>query len=477
MYKMRPIFVFLIVSTFFYIIEPFQGLTQNTRPEIKISIDGLRDTVIYLAKYYGDKQYLIDTAYRKKSYYLFNSDSLYPQGLYLLAGQGKKHLMDLLMGADQTFQITSDTISLFNHAKIKGNEELEAFFIYFRDLGKKQELKKALNDRYITSINNTDSINIIKQELKQLDSLVKINENQTISRFTDSFLAVFLKASRETELPDHLKKSDTPEMKQEAYQYLRSHYWDNLSFTDARLLNTPFFYQKIDSFLEKMIIPSPDSLITAIDQIINKTGKSGEIFKFLIWKLTTKYQSSTIMGFDKIYVHLIDTYYTTGLVNWYDSKVMEQLIERANTLKPVLIGKSAPPMILADTSGKYFDLYKLTNKFIIIYFWDPDCGHCREELPKIMEFYENYKDSLNLEVYSVCVDSDIEKMKKYLKKNQIPWIITSAFIGKTPNIQKKYDAFSTPLIYIVDENKTIIAKRILSGQFLEFFDRYKKSRN
>lgn len=459
------------------IIASFSGFGQNLKPDIKVTIKGNSDSLLFLAKYYGDKTYLVDTALRKKNSFYLTPDSLYPQGLYMLVSQNKKRMMDLLMGSDQTFEISTDTSDYFNNCTIKGNEELKAFVDYFIEFGKKQEIKKNIIERSNLSKDNPDSLTNLRNELRTLDSIVKLNEENTINKYKGSFFSVFLKASQEIELPDSIAKSEATDRDKQAFRFMRAHFFDNISFTDERLLNTPFFYQKIETYLDKMIIPLPDSLIAAIDDIIGRTNKTGQVFKFLIWKLTIKYETSKIMGYDKIFVHLIDTYYISGLVNWYDAKVMEQLIGKGNTLKPLLIGKQAPPIILADTAGKYYDLYKIPAKYTILYFWDPDCGHCREELPKLKEYYAQKKDSLNLEIFSICVDPDLEKMKKYLKKNDIPWIKTSAFIGKTAGIAKTYDALTTPLIYILNENKTIIAKRLLSGQFDEFFKNQSKQFN
>jgi len=458
---------FAIISVILMVCTLASG--QTIKPEIRVIIDGKMDSLLYLAKYYGEKTYMVDTAFKKKNRYIFTADSLYPQGLYMFVDQSRRRLMDFLMTSDQVFEISADSANYSALAKVTGNEELATFFEYYKELGNKQQLKKEITEQFNEHKDNADSLEMLRNKMKDLDSLVRKTEEEMIRKHQGSFFSVFLKASQEVLLPDSLVKSKLPDRDRRAYRYMKEHYFDNLSFKDERLLNTPFFYTRVESFLDKMIVPSPDSICAAIDYMLGMTGKSGPVFKFLIWKLTYKYESSNIMGYDKVFVHIIDNYFSTGLVNWYDAKVTSQLIDRANSLRAVLIGNAAPPIVLADTAGKLYDLYRIPNKFTVLYFWDPDCGHCREELPKLKAYYAQKKDSIDFEIFSVCSDPDLEKMKKYLRKNEIPWIAVNAAIGKTANVKKMYDALTTPLIYILDENKSIIAKKILSDQFDEFF--------
>ena len=70
----------------------------------------------------------------------------------------------------------------------------------------------------------------------------------------------------------------------------------------------------------------------------------------------------------------------------------DELCEKASALEPLLIGKMAPRIILADTSEKkWIDFYQLPNKYNLLIFWDPDCGHCKKEIPKLKKMYQSLK--------------------------------------------------------------------------------------
>ena len=64
------------------------------------------------------------------------------------------------------------------------------------------------------------------------------------------------------------------------------------------------------------------------------------------------------------------------------------------------------------------------------------------------------------------------KMGKYIDDNELKWISVNGPRSYVGTYQKLYDAATTPTIYILDEKKKIIAKKIGAGQLQEFLDNY-----
>ena len=55
------------------------------------------------------------------------------------------------------------------------------------------------------------------------------------------------------------------------YYYYRNHYFDNFNISDPRLLRTPFYEDKIMTYLTKVVPQIPDSLIPYADYFIEKS--------------------------------------------------------------------------------------------------------------------------------------------------------------------------------------------------------------
>jgi hypothetical protein len=78
----------------------------------------------------------------------------------------------------------------------------------------------------------------------------------------------------------------------------------------------------------------------------------------------------------------------------------------------------------------------------------------------MVEFYNKKKDELGLKVFAVCTDTSMAEMKKFIRKDQMNFINVNGPRAITPHYSELYDIYSTPVIYLLDEKKIIISKRI-----------------
>jgi alkyl hydroperoxide reductase subunit AhpC len=135
----------------------------------------------------------------------------------------------------------------------------------------------------------------------------------------------------------------------------------------------------------------------------------------------------------------------------------------------------------AQLEKMYVTLHDIKADYLILLFWDVDCGHCQTEVPKILEDYHQFvKDKKDVKVYSVYTQYDYEKYAKYIAEHKLDWINVYDPVHLN-NIREKYDVYSTPVIYILDKNKVIKAKKIGSEQIKDIIRNmeaeYKSAKN
>ena len=148
---------------------------------------------------------------------------------------------------------------------------------------------------------------------------------------------------------------------------------------------------------------------------------------------------------------------------------------------------------MTDTSSqKWYDFYSLDSDYTILYFWDPGCGHCKKETPKLNELYEKKLKDRNVAVFAVAkaTGDDFDKWRKFIKEKELSFInvgltqeiydlarkdIHSLIPAKTTlesiNYQVTYDIFSTPRVWILDKDKVIIGKGLGVAQLEDFLDK------
>jgi thiol-disulfide isomerase/thioredoxin len=185
-----------------------------------------------------------------------------------------------------------------------------------------------------------------------------------------------------------------------------------------------------------------------------------------------RYASSEIMGHDAVVVHMADKVYLAGKAPWASKEYLDDLEKRVSRLRHNLIGMKASELLMGSFAGHHVSLYDVEAEFTIVYFWEPDCGHCKVATPMLKEYYDSNKSS-GIEIFAVCTNHDKEKWEKYIVEHGLTWIN-----GWDPQRMSRFDYFynveSTPLIYILDHDKKIIAKRLAVEDVEAFIDSYRK---
>ncbi|MBW8050407.1 MAG: DUF5106 domain-containing protein [Cytophagales bacterium] len=461
---------------------------------IRIKVSGIKDTVCFLANHYGGKQYYKDTArVDANGVFIFKGDKALPGGIYLVIIPGTKYFEFLV--TEQNISIETDTLNLVGNLKVKRSEENKLFYGYIRYINNKRKeigpLRKAL--RAIKD--NEDSTALLKERIAKIDEEVNNYQLTFIKEHSTTLSAKIFKASMEIKIPE------TPILKNGrkdslfAYRYYRAHFFDNVDLSDDRLLRTPIIHNKIIKFIQKMTPQIPDSINKAADFVVEKTRANKEVFKYVVHWITNTYEKSKIMGMDAVFVHMAENYYMTDDVYWIDSTQRFRISERVKTLKPLLIGKKAKNLIMKDVhekqvyslhdfSGQYtirllsgadckenrsYTVLPLKARFTILCFWDPDCGHCKKTIPKLEAVYQKYKRD-DVEIYGVCTEAVLTKCIAFIEKYNLTWLNVADPCYQN-NFRADYDISSTPKIFLLDENKKIIAKQLDVKQLDDFLAR------
>jgi len=233
------------------------------------------------------------------------------------------------------------------------------------------------------------------------------------------------------------------------------------------------YRDKINEYLDKLYAPHPDSIPRAIGKIISNAKRNQETYKYATWICLLKYQQPDIMGLDEVYVNVFDNYFASGEMDfWVNDKLKKNLKDHADRLRKSLVGKKAPNLIMQDANFKPRSMYDIKNKYTVLFIFDPDCGHCKEETPKLVSFYNTKK--YDLEVYAVSADTSMAKMRDYIKEMNTKWITVNGPRTYVGPYQDLYDAMTTPSLYVIDEKKKIIAKKVPAEKLDDFLMKHEK---
>jgi thiol-disulfide isomerase/thioredoxin len=453
-------------------------ITLNAKADkgykLTFKINGLKNDTVLLANYYGDKTYVQDTAkLDAKGVAVFTGKKDLPRGIYMFVHKRRK-LFEVIVVPGENFSIETDTLDYFEKMKIKDSKENTLFYDYMKFLNSKGKLAGPIREemqKLGKEKTTTEEYKTAQLKMKALDTEVKTYINATLTANNTTLFAHFVKANQDIDMPEAPLLANGRTDSTFGYRYYKAHYWDNIDFTDDGLIRTPVFHGKLENYIKKMTYQIPDSINVSSDIICNKAKPSKELFKYCVWYITNQYEQSQIMGMDAVFHHMVKNFYSYKQTPWIDSTTMFKITDKANKLEPILIGKKAPNVILKDFSGVVHNLYAVPNKYTVLYFFDPDCGHCQKVTPVLTAMYDSLKRE-GAEVFQVgsSLKAEYGKWTAFVKKLGMKGI-NVADPDYQSNFRYEYDLQSYPQLFVLDKDKKIVGKKLAVEQLVDFLQR------
>lgn len=451
---------------------------QKYDVDIKIKVNNYKNAPVVLGYYFNGQTLVKDTVITD-NYGVANfvKDTKYPEGIYLVYFP-EKSFFDIIMGDDQHFELECDTLSNAPaRAKVKDCKLLADFIDYQNYLSTKQNEFKVLSEQYKVSDGNEKKQTEIKEKYAAVDREVKAKNIEMIEANKDNCFGLFLNGLRDVEIPEFEVTAATEVerdslIRQKKYYYYREHYFDNLNLKDDRILRTPYFTKKLDTYINEVVPQIPDTVGDECVKIIEMTRGNEESFRYVTSHLYNLMNNSKIMGMDAALVTIADKYYLAGQCPWTEKKFIDDLREQINGIRYTLINHKAVDLkrMPSVNQGEYFTLSEVDADYTILVFWEPSCGHCKKEIPLLKsEVWDKYKDK-GVKVFAVYCQTETEPWQQFIEEHQLEEWMNVYDPYRRTNFRQYYNIKSTPQIFILDKSKTIIAKKIGVDQIGGFLD-------
>ncbi|MGB1247481.1 MAG: thioredoxin-like domain-containing protein [Chitinophagales bacterium] len=463
------------IATLLFITLSLGLFAQKNGHNIEIKITDLANSQVMIAYHMQGKHYISDTLeVNEKGIALLKGDEPKEPGVYLCVFPSLQNKYFEFIIREQNFSMEVASGDIHNTLKFKNSEENELFY---SDMGEMSTVRTQVEGL------KAQIVNADEKRTKTLeDEINKLNKEYTDKRIKlaednpDFLYSALLGMMREIKIPD-APVDEQGNIIDSTFQwkYYKHHFWDYTDFSNAGILRTPVFHGKMEDYIDKRTSPHPDSLAKSCDILLEKASANDDVFQYVLVTLVNKFANSKVMGQDGIYVHLVENYYNTGKAWWVEEDQLEKMKERVTALKPLLIDVTAPDLTLRDTSlAVKYRLHDLPHDYVIVFVWDPECGHCKKAMPALKAFYDKYKDK-SVMVYAISTVNyeNLGDWKDFVKENNLDWLNVADPYNET-NFRKIYDISSTPQLYILDNEKTIVGKRIGTGQLEDFFYNYWK---
>ena len=232
------------------------------------------------------------------------------------------------------------------------------------------------------------------------------------------------------------------------------HFWDGIEEFDGPTDRNPLMEMQIDYYFDSLVSPLPDSICTEIDRLLGRNINT-ELRDFILWHLLTRYQNPVYMVQDQVFIHLYDNYFSKLEIKDLKDGNLLLIADKAERLRRLQFFCIAPNFKGTDFNGRSFNLHEIESDYVVLFFFDHDCFTCNDELDELTH--------INLpEISIVAIDTNPDG---HVVDNNLFNIST---ININEDLFKLYDVESTPMIYVLDRDKRIIAKRIRAEQIKLF---------
>lgn len=431
---------FFLLLTVFLIISGLSAQTNKSKFKLEIDAPYNKGQTAYLLNYWKENTYITDSCLISDlGKGLLQSEQSLPTGQYVLYIKPDIQL-ELLLN-DKSENVKISVSKDITNSKVKGSKDTEILWDYIKQI---------------------NSFNKIKEETPGTELTdQKINDytQKFILKHKGSWASDFIKGTMPISLP-----YQTPQNNEEALtnsQYMKKHYFDHISLTDPRLLRTDYFWSYLDNYLENWVSKNDiDSLAYTTDDLVAKSMGNQTCFEQILMHYLNKAINSKLMGMENVWAKLAENYIFDKNYAQVDSTEISALRSQYELIKYNRIGMTARGLKLETLEGDTIQLHDVTAKYIILYFYDPTCSHCRSETKEIKtNLYPKYKDK-GLKIVTVNIHNDSKMWKSYVEQNNISDWINCADPNHKSKYWMYYNTSAVPSVYVLDEDKKIIAKGI-----------------
>lgn len=473
---------------FFALLVSGQLVHAQSKYTISGHVEGLKDTVLYLANYYGSKLYYNDTTQiDSKGNFSFPGKPFKECGKYSIVTPATTRFDIIVDEENIVIDFTVDCS--IDGIKIKESKNNKIFYDYVRYINEKIKLRNPIEVALKDSTKTEEEKEPFRKQLKDLNDEVVLYQKEMISKNPNLLVSKLVKMGMDIEVPDAPSELSDDEKKRWSYYYYRAHYWDNVDLADPRLIRDQSYHKVLEKFITQTLPQVPDTMITELESVLDRVGKANEDgFKYIVHQFTYNFEVAKIMCMDEGFVYMVDNYYAKGLCPWVKEEKIKDMKEAADKKRHCLCGEIGPNIILPDSNGVWQSMYDVKSKYTLVVIWEATCGHCKKELPKLNDLYKKWKDK-GLEVYGVHNNLEVDKWKKFLSDNKIEFMnvsrnqfimnqdsATKLVYGgvtdlKSLNFHQYWDVTSTPKVYLLDKDHKVIAKSLGSEQLDQLLDK------
>ena len=231
-------------------------------------------------------------------------------------------------------------------------------------------------------------------------------------------------------------------------------FWDDVDFADTTLVSNKVLSDKLITYLYQFTAAEEkdfDSLtIAGLDVVLGKAKANMRVYEYVLEFALNGYSG---MGRSAVTDYLLNyPQLAEGEITMAEGLRLDSITE---PYQKVRVGSKAPDFSGLALDGQPYHLHESQANRIIVFFWSADCEYCHEFLVEIRKKLD-LKSDYELVTFALADDSD--EVRATIKKMRLPgyhFYDEKRWEGRA---FLDYHITSTPTVFVLDADKTIVCK-------------------
>jgi thiol-disulfide isomerase/thioredoxin len=321
-------------------------------------------------------------------------------------------------GAKLNFTLDGTNLSL-----LKPSDNLNKDFILFQTATTTVDDKKIRLQQLIKSYPNSITALFAKLELKKLDA---------------NFAHTYSSTERKT----------------------RDAYFNGIDLQDKRIALLPNAYSFLYEYMSLLPVTN-ENYQDNVDLLFKGADCNSKNYIFYldwVFKNLTYYQRYNLSN---TYRYVYSMYLDKDICKSRDDKFYNKTTESLKKLNELPIGTVIPDFKMEDSVGKMYDIKSIYSKgdYTFLSFYDPDCSHCQEMMPKVASYFEaNKQSSKQVQKIAFINSKDIAKWQAFIQEYKLTDWLNVKTVKDDMKYMNDLKVFTNPQFFLLDEKGTILLK-------------------
>lgn len=135
------------------------------------------------------------------------------------------------------------------------------------------------------------------------------------------------------------------------------------------------------------------------------------------------------------------------------------------------LGSIVPDLALTNIEGKDITFNSIFSKhdYTMVIFFDPDCSHCQEKMPKIVKYFNENKFSKDIMVLGFLNTTNDTKWKKFVEDYQMQNWLNVKSKDNNDKYQENLGVFANPNYLLLNRKGEVVLKNYNTDEFKKIF--------